>query len=74
MNCQIINKEKCNMKQLCGPEAWKEFGGGLTYRFVEDYVKPNLIAMCVEGGAESTDVEFEYASLVCLRLKLLMFR
>jgi len=47
------------MKQLCGPAAWKDFGGGLTYRFVEEHVKPNLIQMCIDGGAEVTDVAFE---------------
>lgn len=56
---QIVNKQKCNMKQLCPPVAWREDGGGLTYRFLEEYVKPNLIQMCIDGEAEATDVAFE---------------
>ena len=56
---QFIDKAKCDMKQLCKANAWQQHGGGLTYKFVMGAVKQNLEKMCVEGGAEATNVEFE---------------
>jgi hypothetical protein len=47
------------MKQLCKEAAWKEHGGGLTYKFIMGSVKANLQQMCIDGGAAATNVEFE---------------
>ena len=56
---QIIDKSKCDMKQLCKANAWLQHGGGLTYKFIMGAVKQNLEQMCVDNGAEATNVEFE---------------
>jgi len=48
------------MKQKCPPNAWKKFEGGLTYKFVEESIKPNLIQMCIDAGAENTEVQFDW--------------
>lgn len=56
---QVIDKSRCDMKQKCPPNAWKKFEGGLTYKFVEESIKPNLIQMCIDAGAENTEVQFE---------------
>ena len=47
------------MKQLCKSDAWRQHDGGLTYKFIMGAVKENLEKMCLEGGAEATNVEFE---------------
>lgn len=56
---QFIDKSKCDMKQLCKEAAWKEYDGGLTYKFIMGAVKENLQQMCIDRGAQATNVEFE---------------
>jgi len=56
---QFIDRTKCDQKQKCPPSAFKIFGGGLTYKFVMETVRPNLMQMCIDGGAAESEVQFE---------------
>ena len=60
----LINTAKCNPDKRCPPEAWfpgkGQSGGGLTYKFVMESVKPNLEAMCVAAGKEGNEAKVEF--------------
>jgi len=55
----IVDKTRCAVgSQLCPAAAWWEQGGGLTYKFVEQHLKPILIQTCKDKKMANVDVAF----------------